>query len=85
MMLLAKGEMNETAVQEKLQLPQSNVSLSFNLLRFAGLLKSRRDGWYIFYSLADLTKYRLGRKFELTKAGANAAKFGPVELVLPKT
>ena len=37
-----------------------------------------------FYSLADLSKHRLGRKSELAKRGSNAAKFGPAELALPK-
>jgi DNA-binding transcriptional ArsR family regulator len=84
MMLLTKGEMSVGAVQEKLKLPQSSTSHHLNLLRLAGLLKIRRDGRYIFYSLADLTKHRLGRKSELAKPGANAAKFGPAELLFPK-
>ena len=84
-MLLAKGEMNENALFKKLKLSQSSVSGQLRLLRLGGLVQIRRDGKQVFYSIADLTKHRLRRKSELTKAGANAAKFGPVELVFPKT
>ena len=83
MTLLSKGEMNVTAICKKLRLRQNSVSYHLDLLRLGGLLVSRRDGLYIFYSLADLSRHRLGRKSELTKAGSNAAKFGPAELILP--
>ncbi len=43
-----------------------------------------RDGKQIFYSLADLSKHRLGSKSESAKRGVNAAKFGPAELIFPK-
>jgi DNA-binding transcriptional ArsR family regulator len=82
--LLAEGEMNVTAIQKKLKLPQNSASHHLGLLREGGLVVNRRDGKQIFYSLADLSKHRLGKKSELTKRGSNAAKFGPVELVLPK-
>ncbi|MBL7221299.1 MAG: winged helix-turn-helix transcriptional regulator [Phycisphaerae bacterium] len=85
MVLLADGEMNVTAVQKKLKLPQNSTSYHLNLLHIGGLLQTRRDGKQVFYSLADLSKHRLGRKPELAKAGTNAARFGPAELVLPKT
>jgi hypothetical protein len=35
-------------------------------------------------SHADLSKHRLGKKPELSKAGNNAARFGPAELLIPK-
>ena len=85
MALLADGEMNVTALQKRLKLPQSNVSCHLNLLRLGGLVTRRRDGKQIFYSPADLSKHRLGQKSEFTRRGSNAAKFGPAELVLPKT
>ena len=83
MALLTKGEMNVTALCKKLKLPQSSTSHHLSLLRVGGLVQARRDGKQIFYSLADLSKHRLGGKSELTKPGANAAKFGPAELALP--
>ena len=85
MALLADGEMNVTTIQNKLKLPQSSTSHHLNLLRIGGLVTSRRQGKQIFYSYADLSKHRLGRKPESAKKGANAAKFGPAELILPKT
>ncbi|MDP6546138.1 MAG: metalloregulator ArsR/SmtB family transcription factor [Phycisphaerae bacterium] len=85
MALLAEGEMNVTTVQKKLKLKQSTVSCHLGLLRIGGLVETRRQGKQIFYSHADLSKHRLGRKPELSKKGTNAAKFGPAELTLPKT
>jgi DNA-binding transcriptional ArsR family regulator len=84
MMLLADGEMNVTAIQKKLKLPQSNISCHLGILRLGGLVTTRRDGKQIFYSIADLTKHRLGKKSELAKRVTNAAKFGPAELLFPK-
>jgi ArsR family transcriptional regulator len=85
MAVLAKGEMNGTALCKKLRLSETTVSHHLSLLRQGGMVVNRRDGWYIFYSLSDLSKHRLGRKAELAKRGSNAARFGPVELALPKT
>ena len=84
MALLSEGEMNVTAIQEKLKIPQSTVSHHLSRLRIGGLVARRRDYMEVFYSIADLTKHRLGRKSELTKRGSNAARFGPTELVFPK-
>ena len=83
MTLLAKGEMNVTTLCKKLKLPQSSVSFHLGLLREGGVVVSRRDGKQIFYSHTDLSKHRLGKKPESAKAGTNAAKFGPAELMLP--
>jgi len=85
MALLAEGERNVTAICNKLRLPQSSVSYHLELLRVGGMVQTRRDGKQIFYSHADLSKHRLGRKSEFAKAGSNAAGFGPAELVLPRT
>jgi DNA-binding transcriptional ArsR family regulator len=82
MMLLTEGELNVTTLCNKLKLPQSSVSHHLNLLRLGGLVQTRRDGKRIFYSHADLSKHRLGRKSELAKVSSNSAKFGPVELIL---
>jgi DNA-binding transcriptional ArsR family regulator len=84
MELLSGGEMSVTALCNKLKLPQSSTSHHLGLLRLGGLVKNRRDGKRIFYSLADLTKHRLGKKSEAAKARTNAAKFGPAELIFPK-
>jgi DNA-binding transcriptional ArsR family regulator len=84
MALLTDGEMNVTTLCKKLKLPQSSTSHHLSLLRYGGLVKTRRDGKQIFYSISDLSKHRLGKKTELAKRGNNAAKFGPAELVFPK-
>jgi DNA-binding transcriptional ArsR family regulator len=84
MALLAGGEMNVMTIQKKLKLPQSTTSHHLIILREGGLVVRRQVGKQRFYSLADLSKHRLGKKTELAKRGGNAAKFGPAELVLPK-
>jgi len=73
------------AIHEKLKLPQSSVSHHLIQLSNGGMVARRRDCKQVFYSPADLSQHRLGRKSEFVKAGSNTAKFGPAELVLPKT
>ena len=85
LLLLAKKEMHVAALQEKLQLSQANASHHLSLLYRAGLVVSRRDGRRTGYSIADLAEHRLGRKSKSTAPGSNAARFGPTELVLPRT
>jgi DNA-binding transcriptional ArsR family regulator len=82
--LLAKGELNVMAIRNKLKLVQSNASQHLRQLSLGGLLVSRREHRNIFYSLADLSKHRLGRKPKMALPGTNAARFGPAELVFPK-
>ena len=85
MTLLAEGEMNVMTLQNKLKLPQSSTSHHLGLLREGGVVVRRREGKQVFYSHADLSKHRLGSKSESAKRGVNAAKFGPAELLFPKT
>jgi DNA-binding transcriptional ArsR family regulator len=80
--LLAKKEMSVLTLQEKLQLPQATVSYHLDGLYRGGLVTRRREGKGMAYSIADLSKHRLGKKSKSTLSGSNAAKFGPVELVL---
>ena len=84
MALLAEGEMDVTTICTKLNLPQSSTSHHLCLLRLGGLVVSRGDGKQRFYSIADLSKHRLGKKSESAKRGSNTAKFGPAELLFPK-
>ena len=84
MMFLTEGEMNVTAICNKLNLGQSLVSEHIRQLRLGGLVVNRRDGKQRFYSIADLSKHSLWRKSESAKQCANAAKFGPAELIFPK-
>lgn len=80
--LLAKREMNVQALCNRLALPQSSVSHHLGLLLAGGLVKNRREGKRVFYSHADLSKHRLGRKSRLTDPDINAGWFGPAELIL---
>ena len=82
--LLAKGELNVMAIRNKLDLVQSCASQHLCMLRLGGLLVSRREHRKVFYSLADLSKHRVGRKPKTTLPDVNAARFGPTELVIPK-
>ena len=80
MTLLAEGEMNVTTLCKRLKLGQTTVSEHLRLLRIGGLVVTRRQGCFIYYSQADLSKHRLARKAELLASGSNAARFGPAEL-----
>lgn len=51
--LLEKGELCVCEVQKTLGLAQSTVSRHMKLLEDAGLVKRRRQGGWIFYSLSD--------------------------------
>jgi DNA-binding transcriptional ArsR family regulator len=82
--LLAKGELNVMAIRTKLKLVQSAASQHLRQLYLGGLVVSRREHRNVFYSLADLSKHRLGRKSRTTLPDVNAARFGLAELVIPK-
>jgi DNA-binding transcriptional ArsR family regulator len=82
--LLARKEMNVLAIQEKLQSPQSTTSYNLGLLYSGGLVTRRREGKGSAYSIADLAEHSLGRKSKSTVSDSNAARFGPVELALPR-
>jgi len=68
----------------KLKLPQASVSNHLGRLRLGCPVVSRREHKRVFYSLTDLSKHRLGRKPKTTLPNVNAARFGPLELVIPK-
>ncbi len=50
---LRDGEMSVGQLTEALDLPQSNVSRHLAVLRERGVVKTRREGTSIFYSLSD--------------------------------
>ena len=52
--LLRDQELTVTEIQQMLDLPQANLSQQLAVLRQAQVVKSRRDGKEIFYSLKDL-------------------------------
>ena len=51
--LLLHGELCGCDLQYVLDLPQSNVSRHLNYLKRVGLVKDRREGYRVFYRLAD--------------------------------
>lgn len=50
--LLSKGELSVGEIQNKLKLPQSNISQHLKSLRDARIVNTRRVGRYIHYSLS---------------------------------
>ena len=53
--LLFQGELCGCDIQYVLDLSQSNVSRHLNYLKRVGLVRDRRDGYRVFYKLADVT------------------------------
>jgi DNA-binding transcriptional ArsR family regulator len=49
--LIESGELNVTALCQRLQLPQPTVSHHLGLLREAGFVRARRSGKQVYYSL----------------------------------
>lgn len=52
MVLLSQRELCVCQLQWALGLPQAKISRHLNVLKNAGLVRSRREGLWIFYSLA---------------------------------
>jgi DNA-binding transcriptional ArsR family regulator len=50
---LAEGELSVSELEEQLSLKQSNVSQHLGRLRLDGLVKTRRDGQTVYYSIAN--------------------------------
>ena len=57
--LIQSGELNVTALCQRLQLPQPTVSHHLGLLREAGLVRARRSGKQVYYSLNTETVSRV--------------------------
>lgn len=51
--LLSEKELCVCQIEAALRLPQVKVSRHLAILRYAGLVKDRRDGLWIYYSLAE--------------------------------
>ncbi|HSL24904.1 MAG TPA: metalloregulator ArsR/SmtB family transcription factor [Acidimicrobiia bacterium] len=50
---LRDGERSVTEICEELGIPQANISQHLATLREKGLVKSRKDGQWVYYSLAS--------------------------------
>jgi ArsR family transcriptional regulator len=62
--LLCQGELCGCDIQYVLDLSQSNVSRHLNYLKRTGLVLDRRDGYRVFYRLADSCDESRIRLFE---------------------
>jgi DNA-binding transcriptional ArsR family regulator len=50
---LTRDECNVSKIQEKLGLPQSTISQHLSILRRYGIVKARREGVKVCYSVTD--------------------------------
>ncbi len=50
---LRDGELSVSEICSQLDLPQANVSQHLAILRDKGLVRTRRDGQYVYYSLTS--------------------------------
>lgn len=53
--LLSHGELSVGHIQDALDLRQPTASRHLSILRSAGLVKDRREGTWVYYSLAKLS------------------------------
>lgn len=83
---LAKGELQVTALEERLGIPQPLLSQHLARLRRDGLVRIRRDGRKIFYTIGSLEALRvIGLLYEMFCADemparqsfASAVQFAP--------
>lgn len=52
--VLRDGEMSVGDICEELELPQANVSQHLAIMRERGLVRARKDGQFVFYSLTTM-------------------------------
>ena len=74
--LLLSGELCGCDIEYVLDVSQSNVSRHLNYLRRAGLVRNRREGYRVYYSLAEGREQSLPLLFGyLRRAFAGDASF----------
>jgi DNA-binding transcriptional ArsR family regulator len=64
LLALRGGEQHVTELCKKLRLPQPTVSHHLGLLRMHGLVKNRRKGKLVYYSLDGVRSSRASRAIE---------------------
>jgi ArsR family transcriptional regulator len=75
--LLLSGELCGCDIEYVLDVSQSNVSRHLNYLRQAGLVRNRRDGYRVYYRLADGRDQSMSLLFDyLRRAFARDQTFG---------
>ena len=78
------GERNVTELRKKLRLPQPSVSHHLAILRKGGLVKPRRSGKEIYYSLRDIRNDKSGRALYRWLDKDKAVRIGPFVMGLAK-
>jgi ArsR family transcriptional regulator len=69
--LLAHGELCVCHLETALDLSQPNASRQLSVLKHAGIVESRRDGTWVYYSLSEQT-----HELVSTQLGALVKMFG---------
>ncbi|MEW6089245.1 MAG: metalloregulator ArsR/SmtB family transcription factor [bacterium] len=62
--LLRERELSVGELAEMADIPQSNISQHLSILREKGIVKTRRDGTTIYYSLVDP---KIGKAFDIIR------------------
>jgi ArsR family transcriptional regulator len=76
---LAKGEMRVSGLEERLGIRQPHLSQHLARLRRDGVVRMRRDGREIFYTIGSLEALRMiGLLYEMFCADKNAGRPSPV-------
>ena len=73
---LQEGESNVTTLCNRLEMPQPTISRHLGILRMAGLVRPRRSGKEIFYSLNENGKPRYGKSLKSMLSQASRLCFG---------
>ena len=79
---LQDGEINVSAICARLKSPQPTVSRHLGILRMAGLVRSRRSGKQIYYSVANGDLSRYAKAMDAFLSGAGAVRLGPMVMAL---
>lgn len=78
LLLLADGERNVSELCREIGAPQPTVSHHLGLLRMGELVKTRRNGKEIFYSLRNAERDKSSRALQAVLGGASSIRLGPL-------
>ena len=81
---LRDGERNVSDLCRRLKVSQPTISRHLGILRMGGLVRNRRSGKEIFYSVSDLRIDPYARSLKALMRGASMIRLGPVILGLSK-
>ncbi|MFT7463039.1 MAG: DNA-binding transcriptional ArsR family regulator [Pseudohongiellaceae bacterium] len=73
--ILSQGEFCVSDLVERLQIDQPKVSHHLAILKTAGIIRSRRDGRHINYSLESTVHHRQDQKDDVFDLGSLAVSF----------